>query len=382
MSRARVVVPVLLVAGAAALLVGRRSAVDVIVVNTTAGAVRVQANDREVRLEPGERQRLDGLSSRLTVRAWDAADGGASLADVSTTCQGARTWVFSVAPVTTWWAISKGYGDLAHVGSSCEPFATSGPLFPLPEPFLPVVDEPMPLEVRVPKGVTGATKRGLWSDPYVARTWPRAVSLAVHSNVGATVQLFMDGQPLAELPHGSVAQVMRAPGPVSLRAVVADGPEAGKEFATSGVLDGSPPLGPLVAWVWDVDGSTRFHVVSRRYGRNPDDGEVPAARPFETASGLFRLPGDFHHEVDGDFPDRWHVEGVLKMLYCERLLERRRSPPPPPFMPSGGSGTPRRRADRPVPTTAGEPQRETVGEDAPFPPVPPDATTDAGNDGR
>src|SRR5688572_15514780 len=126
---AAVVVLVLAVAAIVALIV-LRPRIALIVVNTTAAPVQVAANGHELRLEPGEVRLLEKVAARLSLRA--RAEGGASLAEIDTSCaSGARTWVFSVAPVTTWWEASRGYGDMAHVTTSCVAFAAPGPLFPL-----------------------------------------------------------------------------------------------------------------------------------------------------------------------------------------------------------------------------------------------------------
>jgi hypothetical protein len=140
--------------------------------------------------------------------------------------------------------------------------------------------------------------------------------------------------------------------------VVLSGPDSGKEFTTTGVLEAAPPLGPMATYVWDVDGTTRFHVIGRRYGRDPDKGGVPPARPYEAPHGLFRLPEGFYHEVDAQFPERWHQERVLEMLWCERFVATGGKPQPP--MGPGGNAR-RRGSSRPA----------NQVEENPFPPVDP-----------
>lgn len=373
MTRARLALLLVITVAAATALFVLRPKVDLIVVNTTGAPVRVVANGHKIQVAAGAQHRLERLGANLSLRA-TATEGGASLAEIDTSCRGAETWVFSVAPVTTWWAVSKGYGDMAHVASSCAPFAAAGLLFPLGDDFLPVIDQPMPLDLRVKKGVTGAVKKGLWSDAYAEQAHPRRAWLAVHTNAAFTVRLLVNGEELATLPRGAVAHLEVRPGPVALRAIAVDGPGAKQTFEVQGVLEGGPPLAQAPTYVWDVDGSSRFKVVSRRYGVDPDaDGPPPPPRPFESPGGLFRLPPGFYHEVDAPLPDRFHEARTVEFLWCDRMLIQQAAAGTPGIPPELLNATPGKGRRRDRKATQQPPPPDSAPQDSPFPPVVPDS---------
>ncbi len=350
--------PLLLVASVVGLTL--RPRVHLVIVNPAPTPAEVRVHGDLVGVPANGALRLEGLpAAGLRLEA----PGEAALEPA---CAPGSTWVWTVAPVTTWWEVSQGYGDLGHITSSARPFAAPGPLFPLPDDgFLSVVDAPLPRAARVKRGTTGAVLSGLWSDAYAGRVAPREANIEVHNGSRATVRLEAEGAPAIEMPPGGVTRIEGVPpGTLPLRAVVVDASGDGRVYSVDAVIAPGAPLAPPPTYVWDVDGTTRWWVVSRRYGpgleRQPPP---PPPRELEAQPPFFRLPDGFFPEVDAPFPETWHVAEVLEVLRCEsrhapsldgaelppglrRMLEARRP----------GIG------EAPAPTP-------TPDEPAPFPPV-------------
>lgn len=323
--------------------------VDLIVVNPGRSPVEVRVAGDAVGVPAEGTLRLARLP-RPGLRV-EGPDGVERRPDAGT----GSTWVWTVAPVTTWWEVRMGYGDQAHVGSSTRPFAAPGPLFPLPEDFLPVVDAPMPEGVRVKRGTTGAVRSGLWSDGYAARVAPPRVNLDVHNGTKATLRLELPDEPPLVLPPGSLAHLEgMAPQALTARAVVVDEAGDGRVYTLEAELAAAPPLAPAPTYVWDVDGATRWWAVPRRYGPGADAEPPPPPEPFEAPGPFFRLPDGFYPEVDAPFPDRWHRAEVLRVLRCAALHERRGGPPA---------------VLEAHPHDHERPPARTPGQEGPFPPV-------------
>lgn len=369
----------LILAAALVVVVGAslvlRPRVDLVLVNPGAAPVRVKVAGDPVEVPAAGTLRLAGVpAAGLRLEAPDAAP-------IQTDCPASAlsappTWVWSVAPVGSWWEVSKGYGDQVHVGPSARPFVAPGALFPLPTGFLPLVDAPLPDDVRVKKGTTGVVRSLLWSDAYAAREGgSRGVTLFVHNSTQEPVDVRLEGhEEVVVLPDASHAFDLAA-GPIAL---AAQARRTGEAFSAQVDLAPGPPLGGPAVYVWDVGQTSPWWVVSRRYGPDPEAGE-PAPRPRkleqEPGSAVFRLPAGSFPQIDVPFPEAWSRPEVLTMCWCEsyfgrqgaaaaaleglkeRVLESkdRRT--------SLGDDSPAR------PDEVGPPLPPPPAEDAPFPPV-------------
>lgn len=348
--------PLLLVASVVGLTL--RPRVHLVIVNPAPTPAEVRVHGDLVGVPANGALRLEGLpAAGLRLEA----PGEAALEPA---CAPGSTWVWTVAPVTTWWEVSQGYGDLGHITSSTRPFAAPGPLFPLPaDGFLSVVDAPLPRAAKVKRGTTGAVLSGLWSDAYADRVAPREVSLDVHNGSRATVRFEAEGVPTLELKPGGMVHIegLRRTA-LPLRAVVVDASGDGRVYSADAVLTPGAPLAPAPTYVWDVDGTTRWWVVSRRYGPDLDaQPPPPPPRELEAPGPLFRLPDGFFPEVDAPFPDTWHVAGVLEVLRCQAMHDRARGAPEVPAALRRAVETGRREpGDAPAPLPEGP---------GPFPPV-------------
>lgn len=377
----RKLLPIVLVVILAAVLANtalRRTGLNLVVVNPSAAAVKISVNGASHEVPASGRLLVEGLPRDLKLSA-----GGVPV-DAGGASASATTVVWSVAPVGTWWSVSKGYGDLVGTAPASTAFVpSSSPVFALPEDHA-LVDEPLPENAAVKKGVTGTLLRGLWTDGFAERTAPRRVMLVVHNDAGFPMRIEINGATAAKLlPPEAVMHVPDQPaGPMKLRAVILD--KAGKDaqdYPLEVELTAGAPLAPPAVHVWDVGGKSRFWVASRRYGPNPDaDGPPPPPAPFEVPAGqsstFFTLPAGFFHEVDAEYPDTWGRQEVLKFLWCEDFVHKQRNKVIPPEIQSkldalvkagpGGEGT-----KPPETTTATPPQTSTEGPQS-FPPVPED----------
>lgn len=363
-----VVLPLLLVAAVVALRLAPR--VDLVIVNPGDQPAQVRVHGDAVGVPAHGALRLDDLPARGL--RLEAPGAGALTPEAAA----GSTWVWTVAPVTTWWEVSMGYGDMASVTSSTRPFSAPGALFALPDGFLSVVDAPLPTEARVKKGTTGAVLSGLWSGDYADRVAPRTVTLDVHNGSRATVRFEMAGASSVDLPPGSVLHMEGLrPQALPLRAVVVDAAGDGRAYAVDADLAPAPPLAPPPTYVWDVDGATRWFVESRRYGADVDaQPPAPAPRAFDAPGPFFRLPDGFLAEVDAPFPDTWHVAGVLDALRCQALHERAASEGVPAALQDAmqrrtPGQQPRQRKPRRSWSGSTPPPERATERESPFPPV-------------
>lgn len=323
---ARKLLPIVLVVALVAVTANTmlRRKVDLVLVNPSPAAVKVTVDGAPYEVPAAGNLLVEGVSPDPQLAA-----AGVAVSPGLSGAATAKTLVWSVAPVTTWWTVSKGYGDQLGKAPATTAFVpSSSPVFALPDDYLPLIDAPLPENASVKKGVTGTILRALWSDDYATRTTPPQVALVVHNDSTDSLRVEINGVVAATLPANAVMHVPeQAAGPVRLRAVVeADGKD-GKEYALSVTLTPAPPLSPSAVYVWDVTGTSYFWVASRRYGVNPDaDGPAPAPALFEVPAGFdstfFRLPEGFFHEVDATYPDTWHRQEVLKFLWCEKFLAK------------------------------------------------------------
>lgn len=374
---ARKLIPVLVVVGLAALgayaLLRRK--VDLLLVNPSAVAVKVTVNGAPYDVPAAGQVLVAGVSPDLQLQA----DGVTLAADAGAGAAPSKTWVWSVAPVTTWWTVNKGYGDLIGAAPASTAFVpSSSPVFALPDDYGQLVDAPLPENASVKKGVSGTVLRALWSEAYVERTAPRRVMLVVHNDSPRELRIEQEGATLAALPADAVMHVPDLPsGLVKLRAVVVE-PEGkdGQVYTLEADLQAAPPLSPTRVHVWDVVGSSRFWVVSRRYGPDPDaEGAPPPPTRFEVPAGaattFFTLPDGFFHELDAPFPETWPRQELLKFLWCDDYLKKQQRARRGALVVPGEDDLQRRlenevtKRGRRAPAPPGAPGAEP----APFPPV-------------
>jgi hypothetical protein len=301
-----------------------RRKVDLVLVNPSPTAVSVTVDGAPYVVPAAGKLLVEGVSPDLKLAA-----AGVPVSPGVSGAASAKTFVWSVAPVTTWWTVSKGYGDQVGKSPATTAFVpSSSPVFALPDDYLALVDAPLPENAAVKKGVTGTVLRGLWSDGYARRTTPPQVMLVVHNDSTAPLRVELDGVVAATLPPNAVMHVPKqAAGPVKLRAVTEVDGKDGKEYSLSVTLTPAPPQAPAAVYVWDVTGTSHFWVASRRYGVNPDaDGPPPPPEQFVVPAGFdstfFRLPEGYFHEVDATYPDKWHRQELLKFLWCEKFLQK------------------------------------------------------------
>jgi hypothetical protein len=317
--------------------------VDVVLVNPLDVAVTAApAGGATIVVAPREAARIELVAGHVSIEA--RGPDGAALGTVEGEAparflERRPTWVATLAPVTSWWVVSKGYGDQRAAAPPPAPYTPAGPLFAL-DPDLLAVDAPFPEELRVPAGTTGAVRRALWSRAFVERT--TAVTLVVDdTGTGAPLRVEVDGAPRGKVaPWSTLTLTGVAPGPHRLRAQeVGPAGEPGHVWEVTGDLDVADPL-DRPTYVWNIDGAARYVVLSRRYGPAPAGAPpAPPLRPFSPPGPLFRVPRAFYPGFDATLPDRWRA-GVLEALWSEADHRAQGQPrfvlPPLPLVPPRG----------------------------------------------
>ncbi|MCA8920373.1 MAG: hypothetical protein KDD82_01115 [Planctomycetes bacterium] len=281
----------LLVAGAPLLavtwfaLAPRR--VDLWVTNGRPLPIEVRVGATPHRLEPHQTLHLRVPAGYRPL----AGPGGVVRADLTASSIGPRrAYVWNVDEQASYWIVARGYGE--RTDPRPEPFSAPGTVFPLPADFVPTVDEPLPEEVRVKRGQSGAVRRALWTEHYAAAAEPATLQLIVDNTGMADLELQIDGEPKARVAREAIHVVdSLTPGEHTFVAL-----ERGPKGAAGRRFEHRVTLGPAAftprTFVWAPGNpAPSYALVAQSYG---DVDELPPVEPFQAPASWFVLPADVY----------------------------------------------------------------------------------------